>query len=222
MKPVKHHPIEEVSTAQPVNLGVVRLNSQDDTVSEGSNYHVDYYRDRSAFQMCDLTTGVGENPSALAHSQVVVNLVQVGSQVFLRPAYVQGKELRTLWDTGAARSYVHKEFSNLGKVISRSHYVRSVFANGQAHTTNELLLLSVVLGPINPPTEGEIEVKVKVIPMDLPESYDLIFGCDVMSQLQASLNVDRNTIQLTHHGQRVTLIEAKISPGETSLDSGLV
>ena len=96
-----------------------------------------------------------------------------------------------------------------------------MFANGQAHTTSELLLLSVLLGPSDPPTEGKIEVKVKVILMDLPESYDLIFGCDVMSQLLASLNVDCNTIHLTHRDQTVTLIEAKIRVGETSPASGL-
>eukprot|EP00963_Diacronema_lutheri_P005394 scaffold420_cov342-Pavlova_lutheri.AAC.11 len=159
---------------------------------------------------------VGEHSSTIVQSQVVVNLAKIGSQVFLRPAYVQGKELRTLWDTGAGRSYVHKEFKNLGKIISRSHYVRSVFANGQTHTTNELLQLSVLLGPGDTPSKKKIEVKVKVIPMGLPESYDLIFGCDVMSQLQDSLNVDRNTIQLTHRNQTATSDEAKSKTGETS------
>eukprot|EP00963_Diacronema_lutheri_P002061 scaffold134_cov409-Pavlova_lutheri.AAC.1 len=222
VNPLEHRPFkEEGSAVKPANLAAIQLRSQDDTVSEDSKYHVDYCRDRSTFQRSDLTTGVGEHSSTIARSQVVVNLAQIGSQVFLRPAYVQGKELRALWDTGAGRSYVHKEFQNLGKIISRSHYVRSVFANGQTHTTNELLQLSVLLGPGDQPTEKGIEVKVKVIPMDLPESYDLIFGCDVMSQLQASLNLDRNTIQLTHRNQTVTLVEAKFKIGETSPVNGL-
>eukprot|EP00963_Diacronema_lutheri_P004582 scaffold347_cov420-Pavlova_lutheri.AAC.4 len=222
VNPLEHRPFkEEGSAVKPAKLVAIQLRSQGDTVSEDSNYHVDYCRDRSTFQRSDLTTGVGEHSSTIVQSQVVVNLAQIGSQVFLRPAYVQGKELRALWDTGAGRSYVHKQFQNLGKIISRSHHVRSVFANGQTHTTNELLQLSVLLGPGDPPTEKGIKVKVKVIPMDLPESYDLIFGCDVMSQLQASLNLDRNTIQLTHRNHTVTLVEAKFKTGETSPVNGL-
>eukprot|EP00963_Diacronema_lutheri_P012894 scaffold2062_cov333-Pavlova_lutheri.AAC.2 len=58
--------------------------------------------------------------------------------------------------------------------------------------------------------------------MDLRQSYDLIFGCDVISQQQTWLNVDRNTIQLTHRNQTVTLVEAEFKTGETSPVDGLV
>ena len=64
--------------------------------------------------------------------------------------------------------------------------------------------------------EQQVKVKAKVFPMDLPKSYDLIFGCDIMKQPQASLDVDRNTIQLKHNGRAVTLIMNKSKMGETS------
>lgn len=53
--------------------------------------------------------------------------------------------------------------------------------------------------------------------MDLPKSYGLIFGCDVMKQLQASLDVDRYTTHLKHKGRVVTLIMDQSKTGETSL-----
>jgi len=191
-------------TATSADLATTQNIPRDSAISEESTYHVDYCRDISTFQLSDLTTGVGERATVDARPQIVVNLAQTGSQVFIRPSYVEGKELRTLWDTGAGCSYVHKDFSNLGRVINRRHYVQSVFANGQAHTSNELVQLSVLLGPGNRSLEQQVEVKVQVIPMDLPKSYGLIFGCDVMKQLQASLDVDRNTIQLKHNGRVVT------------------
>ena len=203
-------------TATSADLATTQNIPRDSAISEESTYHVDYCRDISTFQLSDLTTGVGERATADARPHIVVNLAQTGSQVFIRPSYVKGKELRTLWDTGAGCSYVHKDFSNLGRVISGRHYVRSVFANGQAHTSNELVQLSVLLGPGNRSLEQRVEVKVKVIPMDLPKSYDLIFGCDVMKQLQASLDVDRNTILLKHNGRAVTLIMNQSKTGETS------
>ena len=36
----------------------------DETISDISNYHVDYARERSAFELSDLTIGAGENPPA--------------------------------------------------------------------------------------------------------------------------------------------------------------
>eukprot|EP00963_Diacronema_lutheri_P008504 scaffold758_cov387-Pavlova_lutheri.AAC.1 len=206
VNPLELRPFKEERRAtKPANLAAIQLRSQDDTVLQDSKYHVEYSRDRSTFQISDLTTGVGEHPSTVAHSQVVVNLALIGfaslSQTCVRPR-------KRIEDT-------------VGHRRRPSHYVRSVFANGQAHTTNELLQLLVLPGPGDPPTKKTIEVKAKVIPMDLPASYDLIFGFDVMSQLQASLNLDRNTIQLTHRNQTVTLVQAKFKTGETSPVNGL-
>ena len=86
----------------------------------------------------------------------MVNLAQSGGLAFIRPSYVQGTELRTLWDTGAGCSYIHREFSALGTIVSKEHFVRSVFANGQAHTSNELVQISVSLGPFDLQLEKQI------------------------------------------------------------------
>ena len=81
----------------------------DETISDISNYHVDYARERSAFELRDLTIGAGENPPASSCPQIVVNLAQSGGLAFIRPSYVQGTELRTLWDTGGRCYYIHRE-----------------------------------------------------------------------------------------------------------------
>eukprot|EP00963_Diacronema_lutheri_P005849 scaffold465_cov383-Pavlova_lutheri.AAC.2 len=133
------------------------------------------------------------------------------------PSYVQGTELKTLWDTGAGCSYIHREFSTLGTIISKAHFVRSVFANGQTHTSSELVQISVALGPFDLPLDEQI----KVIPMDLPKKFDMILGCDVMKQLQALLDVNRNTIQLRHGSKTITLVMDKNKTGEISSVNGL-
>eukprot|EP00963_Diacronema_lutheri_P010952 scaffold1267_cov414-Pavlova_lutheri.AAC.1 len=204
----------------PLNATVHGARS-DETVSDISNYHVDYARERSAFELSDLTIRAGENPPASSCPRIVVNLAQSGGLAFIRPSYVEGTELRTLWDTGAGCSYIHKEFSALGTIASKAHFVRSVFANGQAHTSNELLQISVSLGPFDLPLEKQIQINIKVIPMDLPKNFDMILGCDVMKQLQASLDIERNTIQLRHRGRIVTLVMDKHKTVETTSVNGL-
>eukprot|EP00963_Diacronema_lutheri_P002643 scaffold187_cov329-Pavlova_lutheri.AAC.13 len=57
--------------------------------------------------------------------------------------------------------------------------------------------------------------------MDLPKNFDMILGCDVMKQLRASLDVNRNTIQLRHSGKTITLAMDKNKTGETSSVNGL-
>ena len=57
--------------------------------------------------------------------------------------------------------------------------------------------------------------------MDLPNNFDMILGCDVMKQLQASLDIERNTIQLRHRGRIVTLVMDKDKTGETTSVNGL-
>ena len=170
--------------------------------------------------MSDLAIGAGENPPASSCPQIVVNLAQSGGLAFIRPSCIQGTELRTLWDTGAGCSYIHREFSALGTIVSKEHFVRSVFANGQAHTSNELVQVSVSLGPFDLPLEKQIQINIKVIPMDLPNNFDMILGCDVMKQLQASLDIERDAIQLRHRGRIVTLVMDKHKTGETTSVNG--
>eukprot|EP00963_Diacronema_lutheri_P001282 scaffold83_cov390-Pavlova_lutheri.AAC.1 len=55
-----------------------------------SNYHVDYARERSAFELSDLTIGAGENPPTSSYPRIVVNLAQFGGLTFIRPSYVEG------------------------------------------------------------------------------------------------------------------------------------
>ena len=93
-------------------------------------------------------------------------------------------------------------------------------ANGQAHTSNELLQVSVSLGPFDLPLEKQIQINLKVIPMDLPNNFDMILGCDVMKQLQASLDIERDAIQLRHRGRIVTLFMDKNKTGESTSVNG--
>ena len=67
----------------------------------------------------------------------------------MRPFYIQGRELGTLWDTRGGCSYTQREFSALGTIVSTAHFVQSVFANGQAHTSNELVQISTSLVPFD-------------------------------------------------------------------------
>eukprot|EP00963_Diacronema_lutheri_P008478 scaffold753_cov390-Pavlova_lutheri.AAC.10 len=147
-----------------------------ETTLDGSNYHVDYARELASFQLSDLTIGAVENPVASSCPHIVVNLAQYGGLAFIRPSYVQGTEFKTLWDTGAGCSYIHKEFNTLGTIMSKAHFVRTVFANGQAHTSTELVQISVAPSPFNLPFDEQIKVKIKVIPMDLPKNFDMIQG----------------------------------------------
>eukprot|EP00963_Diacronema_lutheri_P009124 scaffold816_cov386-Pavlova_lutheri.AAC.1 len=57
--------------------------------------------------------------------------------------------------------------------------------------------------------------------MDLPKNFDMTLGCDVMKQLQASLDIERNTIQLRHRGRIVTLVMDKHKTVETTSVNGL-
>eukprot|EP00963_Diacronema_lutheri_P010957 scaffold1268_cov387-Pavlova_lutheri.AAC.5 len=57
--------------------------------------------------------------------------------------------------------------------------------------------------------------------MDLPKNFDMILGCDVMKQLLASLDIERNTVQLRHRGRIVTLVMDKHKTVETTSVNGL-
>lgn len=109
------------------------------TLLDGHNYHVDYARLMPTFQLSDLAIGAREDPFIAFNPQFVVNLAQSGGLAFIRRSHVQGRKLRTLWDTGAIYSYIHEEFRNFGKIKSKQHFVRSVLPNGQTHSSNELV-----------------------------------------------------------------------------------
>ena len=78
----------------------------DETISIISNYHVDYAREQSAFELSDLTIGARENLVATSCPQIVVNLAQFGGLALIRPSYIQGTKLRTLWDIGVEFSFI--------------------------------------------------------------------------------------------------------------------
>jgi len=192
-----------------------------ETVSDSSNYHVDYAKEQSTFELSGLTIGARENPRAFSCPRIVVNLAQSGGLAFIRPSYVQGTEFKTFWDIGAGCSYIHREFSTLGTIVSKARFVQSVLANGQAHTSSELVQILVVVGPYDLPLEEQIKVKITVIHMDLPNYFDMILGCDVVKQFKALLDVNQNTIQLRHGSKTITLVMDNNKTGATSSVNGL-
>eukprot|EP00963_Diacronema_lutheri_P014668 scaffold3559_cov696-Pavlova_lutheri.AAC.1 len=73
VSPAGSHLIEETGNWAediPLNAAVYGARS-DEKVSDISNYHVDYARERSAFELSDLTIGAGENPPASLCPRIV-------------------------------------------------------------------------------------------------------------------------------------------------------